>query len=85
MMARLWWYSDPPSPHHLKKNVVKVGPPLTNFLDPRVSTFVILWVVLCTCTDHPGLVEKQRTIYNYVYVFVTVSSRIFSHKSPAII
>ena len=26
-MARLWWYSDPPSPHQLKN--VKVGPPLT--------------------------------------------------------
>ena len=32
MMARLYWYLDPPSPHKLKKeekNVVKVGPPLT--------------------------------------------------------
>ena len=27
MMARLWWYLDPPSPHQLK--TVKVGPPLT--------------------------------------------------------
>ena len=28
MMARLLYYLDPLSPHHLKK-VVKVGPPLT--------------------------------------------------------
>ena len=31
MMARLKWYLDPPTPHQLKKNVVKVGPPLTKF------------------------------------------------------
>ena len=29
MMARLLWYIDPISPDQLKKNVVKVGPPLT--------------------------------------------------------
>ena len=31
MIARLKWYLDPPSPHQLKKkkNIVKVGPPLT--------------------------------------------------------
>ena len=33
IMARLWWYLDPSSPHQLekneKKNVIKVGPPLT--------------------------------------------------------
>ena len=28
MMARLWWYLDPTSPHQLKKNGVK-GPTLT--------------------------------------------------------
>ena len=34
MRARLKWYLDPPTPHQLKKekkNVVKVGPPLTKF------------------------------------------------------
>ena len=29
MMVRLKWYLDPPSPCQLKKNVVKVEPPLT--------------------------------------------------------
>ena len=29
MMARLKWDLDPPYPHQLKKNVVKVGSPLT--------------------------------------------------------
>ena len=28
MMACLWWYLDRLSPHKLRKNVVKVGPPL---------------------------------------------------------
>ena len=29
MMARLYWYLDPRSPHQLKKkNLVKVGPPM---------------------------------------------------------
>ena len=37
MMARLKWDLDPPSPHQLKKNVVKVRSPLTNFLDPRMN------------------------------------------------
>ena len=31
MMARLSCYLDPPTPHQLKKTVVKVGPPLTKF------------------------------------------------------
>ena len=31
MMAHLEWYLDPPTPHQLKKNFVKVGPPLTKF------------------------------------------------------
>ena len=30
----LKWYLDPFSPHQRNKNVVRVGPPLTNFLDP---------------------------------------------------
>ena len=30
-MTRLKWYLDPPSPHKLKKKVIKVGPPLTKF------------------------------------------------------
>ena len=34
MMARLYWYLDPLSPHQLK-NIVKVGPPLKKNLDPR--------------------------------------------------
>ena len=29
-MARLKGHPDPPSPYQLKKNVVKIGPPLTN-------------------------------------------------------
>ena len=39
MIARLWWYLDPSSPHQLKKKnkqkVVKVGPLLTNCLEPH--------------------------------------------------
>ena len=32
MLARLYWYLDPPTPQlKKKKNVVKVGPPLTKF------------------------------------------------------
>ena len=27
--AIYWWYLDPSSPHQAKKNIVKVGPPLT--------------------------------------------------------
>ena len=29
MMARLWWYLDPTSPHQLKKKRCQSGPPLT--------------------------------------------------------
>ena len=29
MMARFSWYADPPSPRQLKKNSVRVRPPLT--------------------------------------------------------
>ena len=34
MMARLWWYFDPPSPHQLKKS--KLDLLWHNFLDPRM-------------------------------------------------
>ena len=28
MLVRLWWYLDPLSYYQIKKNIVKVGPPL---------------------------------------------------------
>ena len=34
MYAHVWWYLDPLS----KKNIVKVGHPLTDVLDPRMKT-----------------------------------------------
>ena len=39
-MARLEWYSDPPSPHQLKQ-VVKVGPPLTKLSGSAHEIFVL--------------------------------------------
>ena len=45
MMVRLKWYLDPPTTHQLKKKVVKVGPPLTKILDPRMQA------ISATCTE----------------------------------
>ena len=36
-MARLLWYLDSSSPQQTRKNVVRVGPPLTKLSDPRMK------------------------------------------------
>ena len=36
------WYFDPPSSHQLKKNVVKVGPPLTKLSGSAHVLYVFL-------------------------------------------
>ena len=40
-MARFYWSLNPLSPHHLKQNVVIVGPTLTNLLDPRMPAHAL--------------------------------------------
>ena len=48
-------FGDPLSPHQqknpAKNNVVRVGPPLTNFLDPRMIDY--LWVAERLCSKPP--------------------------------
>ena len=44
MLARIWWYLDPLFPHQLRKNVAKVGPPLTKLSG---SAHANLYLLLC--------------------------------------
>ena len=45
MMARLWWYFDPPSPNLLKKSQSQSWTSsCINFLDPRMVVLHIKWV-----------------------------------------
>ena len=49
-MAHLEYYFDSLSPHQLnKKYVVKFGPPLTNFLDPRMHLSLLIFVPMIKC------------------------------------
>ena len=66
MMARLYWYlfvSSLPS-----KNVVKVGPPLTNFLDPLMRLFWLspLGSPIIRKYTKPFNAFKRRGMYPYV-------------------
>ena len=51
MMARLWWYFDPPSPNLLKKVKVKVGPPLALTFWIRAWLYFILSGVFSISTQ----------------------------------
>ena len=53
MMARLYWYLDHLSHHQQKKYVVKVGPPLKKFLDPRMGNDVQLFTLSLHRGIHP--------------------------------
>ena len=53
MMARLYWYLDHLSHDQRKKYVVKVGPPLKNFLDPRMGNDVRLFTLSLHRGIHP--------------------------------
>ena len=57
LIARLWWYLDPPSPHFLTKNV-KVGPPLTNLSGSAHDSGSML-----VCNSY--LRERNRTFFYF--------------------
>ena len=47
MMARLYWYLDPPSPHQQKKINVTVEPPLAKLSGDRTQTFDLKSRLIC--------------------------------------
>ena len=76
MVARLRWYLDPLSFHQLKKNVVKVGPPLT-----KLSGYVHALGRSVAC-DYgiPGhshlFFQKSSLSSKYLIIFYQIHARI---------
>ena len=73
MMDCLKWYLDPPSPYqHIKrkKNVVKVAPPLTNFLDPHMYDISCLFLAFAKTTFQTMPITESMLVSGELLVMV---------------